>query len=350
MKNFKIENFEFNQNSPAYIIAEAGVNHNGSITLARELVDAAKEAGANCVKFQTFRAENLVTKTSPKAAYQLKVTPTTESQFDMLKSLELTEAHYVDLIEYCKKREITFLSTPYNIEDIDFLHKLKVPAFKIASGQIVEDPFLDYISKVNIPIIASTGMAYLADIDKAVRIFRNNGLEDFVILQCTTNYPSKSEDSNLRAMVTMGEAFKCFVGYSDHTLNNLSMLGSIALGAKVIEKHFTLDKNMKGPDHSCSADPKDFLQLVKEIRELESALGHGLKIPTKDEVINAKGMRRSLVTNKALKAGDIITKDAIGFKRPEGGIETSYYNKVVGKRIKIDIDTDTTLKEGMIEW
>ena len=350
MKDIKIENITISNNEKCFIIVEAGVNHNGSIEIAKKLVDEAVNIGADCIKFQTYKTENLVTKKAPKANYQLKVTDEKESQFEMLKKLELTLEEYKDLISYCSERNILFLSTPYNIGDIDFLNSLGVSAFKVASGQIVEKPFLEYLAKQGKPIIASTGMAYLSEIDEAVRVFRDNGNEDFVILQCTTNYPSLESDSNLKAMISMRDAFNCLVGYSDHTVSDVAILGSVALGAKIIEKHFTLDKNMEGPDHSCSADPEEMAELISKIRLLESALGTGVKTPCESEIKNTQGMRRSLVFNRDIKEGETLKQEDIGVKRPATGIHPNLIDQFVGKVVTRDISLDDQVSFGDVKW
>ena len=350
VKSIKINGFIINDYSRAYIIAEAGVNHNGDITLAKRLVDEAVKTGVDCVKFQTFKAENLVTKKAPKANYQLQVTDPSESQFDMLKKLELTLPEYKELIQYCEAKRITFLSTPYNKEDIDFLDELNVPAFKVASGQLVELPFLRHMARKGKPMIISTGMSYMSDVDEAVRAIRAEGNDQIILLQCTTNYPSLEEEANLQSMNAMKASTGCIVGYSDHTLNNICMLGSIALGAKVIEKHFTLDKKMDGPDHSCSADPAEFTQLVKEIRIMESALGNGIKIPGIHESKNIQGMRRSLASKVDIRKGEIITEDKIAIKRPATGLEPKFIDQIIGKTAKRDILGDEILQMNMIEW
>lgn len=333
-----------------YIIAEAGVNHNGDLNIALEIIDKAKESGADCVKFQTFKADQIVTKKSPKAEYQLNVTDKKESQLEMLKKLELEFNDYKKIIEKCNELKIDFMSTPYNFSDVDFLNNLGVSAFKIASGQLTELPFLEYVASKSKKIILSTGMATISDVFNAVKTIRDMGNEDIVVLQCTTNYPSKIEDANIRAMLSIKEACKVKVGYSDHVEKNYACFASVAIGAEIVEKHFTLDKNMPGPDHSSSLIPSEFKELVKGIREIEIAMGDGLKIPTESESKNIFGMKRSIVALNDLKEGDIIDKNNIGFKRPANGLSPNYYKNLLGKKVSKNIKQDDPLQFDSIVW
>lgn len=333
-----------------YIIAEAGVNHNGNLDLALRLIDEAKRAGAHCVKFQTFKAEQIVTMDSPKAAYQLEVTSKLESQYDMLKKLELSLKDYKALLARCIELDIDFMSTPYNTEDADFLENLCVTSFKIASGQLTELPFLRYVGAKMKKMIISTGMATLAEVFEAVETIRSTGNEDIVVLQCTTNYPSLIEEANLLAMNSIKEACKVKVGYSDHVQNNYACYAAVALGAAIIEKHFTLDKKMEGPDHSSSLDPSEFAELVKGIHAIELSLGTGLKTPSKREIANSFGMKRSLVVLQDLKAGGVLTAENIGFKRPANGLPPKMFDVVVGKEVAIDLKKDDALQFSSIKW
>lgn len=333
-----------------YIIAEAGVNHNGNLDLAIKLIDKAKEAGADCIKFQTFKTESLILKTAPKADYQLKTTDAEESQFNMLKKLELSYENFSYLNQYCKKIKIDFMSTPYSFEDIDFLNNLGVNSFKIASGQLTEIPFLKYVAKTNKKIILSTGMSDLSQIYNATEVIKANSNGKLIVLQCTTNYPSNIEDSNLNCMRTIREACEVEVGYSDHVIGNHACFAAVALGATVIEKHFTLDKSMPGPDHSCSSNPEELKDLINGIREIEKSLGSKSKKPTKIEIINAKGMKRSLVTKVNIKKGEKITEEHITFKRPSGGLDVNYYDLILNKTAKTDILKDTQLNFDLIKW
>lgn len=331
---FPIEHFLIGAGQPCFVIAEAGVNHNGDVALAKELIRSAKQAGADCVKFQTFKAERVVTATAPKADYQLKTTNPKESQIEMLRKLELDANAYYDLVRLAQEEGIALMSTPYNEEDVDFLDELGVVAFKMASIHLFEPSFLRYTARKGKPLILSTGMATLADVDIAVRAIRETGNEQFVILQCTTNYPSRLEDANIRAMCTMRDALGALVGYSDHTQTHTACLTAVALGAVVIEKHFTLDKTMPGPDHSSSADPSEFSELVQLIREVERVLGSPIKAPTDLEKKNALGMRRSIVARRAIEQGEVITEAMLTFKRPASGLRPSLLNDIVGRKAR----------------
>lgn len=333
-----------------YIIAEAGVNHNGNIDIALQLVNAAKDAGADCVKFQTFKAEQLVTQNSPKATYQLEVTDQNESQFEMLKKLELKMDDYKILLQRCKDIKIDFLSTPYNKEDIDFLDAIGVDGYKIASGQLTEIPLLRYAARKGKTMIISTGMSNMADVFNAVEAIRSAGNNNIVVLQCTTNYPSRIEDANLLAMISMKDACKVRVGYSDHVENNYACLAAVALGAEIIEKHFTLDKTMEGPDHSSSLTKAEFEELVNGIRNIERCLGSGLKIPTYREVENTYGMKRSLVVIKDVEKGSVISEDLIGFKRPSNGLPVNYLDRIVGKKFARAMKKDESIEYRSILW
>ncbi len=313
-----------------FIIAEAGVNHNGSVCLAKKLVDAAKTAGADCVKFQTFRAEDIVTASAPKAHYQLDVTDKNESQLEMLKKLELDFAAHQELIEHCRNVGIEFLSTPYNIGDITLLEKLGAGSYKVASGQLVEPDFLRAVAETGKLMYLSTGMATLEEVAAAVRAIRATGNDQLVLMQCTTNYPSRLQDANLLAIPTMADAFGTTMGYSDHTTSDTACMVAIGLGARVIEKHLTLDRSLPGPDHAASATPEELTRLCRAVREAELALGSGIKEPCEAEVVNARCMRRSLVASRLIKAGEIIREDMLACKRPGTGIRPDMLPEVVG--------------------
>lgn len=334
-----------------YIIAEAGVNHNGDPLLAKKLIEEAKNAGADCVKFQTFKASQIVTKTSPKAKYQLEVTDKAESQYEMLKKLELDFEAYQELIAYCKELDIDFLSTPYNLEDLDFLEQFdSISTYKIASGQLTELPFLRAVARKNKTMLVSTGMGTLADVFNAVEAIKNEGNEDIIVLQCTTNYPSKIEDANILAMQSIKEACGVRVGYSDHVTNNFACFASVALGAEVVEKHFTLDKNMEGPDHSCSLTPSEFKDLVDGIRNIELSLGSKVKKPSQIELDNSLGMKRGMVIIKPIEAGAVLTKAHIGFKRPLQGIPINMLETVIGKKVSKSLALDESIDYNCIVW
>lgn len=326
-----------------YIIAEAGVNHNGSLDLAFRLVDEAKAAGADCVKFQTFKARRIVTASSPKANYQLEVTDRAESQFDMLRKLELDRDAFARIQAHCRQVGIDFMSTPYNPEDAELLASLNVDAFKIASGQVVELPFLRQVARYGRRMIVSTGMADLQEVREAVDAIRGTGNDDLVILQCNTDYPSRVEDVNLRAMLTMRDELKVRVGYSDHVPDNHACFAAVALGAEIYEKHFTLDRTMPGPDHSSSLEPAAFRDLVTGIRAVELSLGDGIKRPGERERANTYGMRRSLVAACELPVGHVLAEADLGFKRPANGLSPKHLDAVVGRRLARALREDEAL-------
>lgn len=340
MKKIKIENKCIGEGEPVFIIAEAGVNHNGDIELAKKLVDIAVEAGADAIKFQTFKVENVVTKKAPKAEYQVKNTNSNESQYDMIKKLELTEEEFVELYNYARKKGIIFLSTPFDFESADFLDKLEVPAFKVSSTDLTNLPFLEYVAKKGKPIILSTGMGTLGEIEDAVNTIKNVGNEDIILLHCITSYPAKFESLNLRAIQTLKEAFKLPVGFSDHSLGIYAPIAAVALGAVVIEKHFTLDKNLPGPDHNASLSPEELKEMIKAIRALEKALGDGIKKPTPEEEEIKKIARRSIVAKVDIPKGAVITKEMITFKRPGKGLSPKYYRYIIGKKARRNIKAD----------
>tara|TARA_X000000368_G_scaffold415398_1_gene407083 strand:- start:8584 stop:9591 length:1008 start_codon:yes stop_codon:yes gene_type:complete len=323
-----------------YIIAEAGVNHNGDINIAHKLIEEAKRAGADCVKFQTFKAENLVTANAPKAEYQLKVTDSNESQFDMLKSLELKYDDYIKLIEHCKRIDIDFMSTPYSFEDVDFLMKLNVTSFKIASGQLTELPFLEYVSKNKKPIYLSTGMSNMSEVHAAVEIISKNSNSELIVFQCTTNYPSDISEANINVIDSFKSIPNIKVGYSDHVVNNFACFAAVAKGVYAIEKHFTIDKSLPGPDHSCSLNPIEFKNLVYGIREIERSLGIFKKAPTKMESENIYGMKRSLVYSQSIKKGTKLSLEHFSFKRPMNGLVPNNLLNFVGKEINKDVSVD----------
>jgi len=338
------------RNNKVYIIAEVGVNHNGDVLIARNLIKKAKDCGADCVKFQTFKASQIVTKSSPKAKYQLKVTDTKESQFEMLKKLELDFDAYLDLINYCKEIAIDFLSTPYNIEDLIFLEKLGVNAYKIASGQLTEIPFIKAVAKKGKTILLSTGMGTLSNVFDAVEAIRSEGNNDIIVLQCTTNYPSKIEDANILAMNTIKDACGVRVGYSDHVANNYACYAAVALGAEVIEKHFTLDKNMEGPDHTCSLTPSEFKEMVIGIRNIEISLGSKVKKPSQIEVDNSVGMKRGMVLIKDIQVGTVLKEEHIGFKRPLNGLPINMLHQILGKKVTKTMFIDEVIDYDVIQW
>lgn len=325
------------------IIAEAGVNHNGNVELAYKLCDAAKEAGADVVKFQTWKTEAIITQNVAQAAYQQENTGVTESQYDMLKRLELTQEEFKSIKEYCDSIGIVFASTADDAESLDFLISIGIPFIKIGSGEIGNVSYLRYMGSKKMPVIISTGMSSLADIDMSLQALQEGGAKEITLLHCTTSYPCKYENVNLNAMHTIQEAFKFPVGYSDHTLGNTVSIAAVAMGAKVIEKHFTLDKNMEGPDHKASADPKEFADLVKEIRNIEMAMGDGKKEATEVEKEISKVVLKRIVAKHPIKEGKIITEEDICVKRNSCGLPCDKWDILVGTKAKKNYMTD----EGM---
>ena len=326
--------------SKVFIIAEAGVNHNGSLDLAYQLIDVAKEAGADAVKFQTFKAENVVSKLADKAEYQKKTTGLDKSQLEMIKKLELSFDDFVKLKKYCDKKEIMFLSTPFDHQSIDFLCDL-VDIYKIPSGEIINYPYLKHIAAKNKPIIMSTGMANLGEVEEAINTIRSvNSEAKISLLHCTTNYPTPYEEVNLKAMQTLAAAFKLPVGYSDHTLGIEVPVAAVATGAKIIEKHFTLDKKLSGPDHKASLEPDELKKMIKAIRNIEMALGDGIKRPNKSEIEIMKVSRRSLIATRDIRTGEIIKESDIAIKRPGTGILPKFKEIVIGMKLVNDIRQD----------
>lgn len=328
---------------PCFVIAEAGVNHNGDMDLARRLIDAAVEAGADAVKFQTFRADRLVSASAPKAEYQLQTTDREESQFDMIKRLELSEPDHEKLIEYCQSRAIVFLSSPFDELSADYLESLKVPSFKIPSGEITNHPFLAHLAGKGRPLILSTGMSDLSEVEAAVRVIREAGDPGLILLQCVSNYPADPSDINLRAMQTMAEAFDLPVGYSDHVPGNEVAFAAVALGACVIEKHFTLDRTLPGPDHKASLEPDELRSLIAGIRAVERALGDGIKRPAASEANTADVARKSLVAHHDLPAGRTLERGDLVAKRPGTGISPARLNELLGRRLRRAVAQDQML-------
>jgi len=302
-----------------FIIAEAGVNHNGSLDMAKKLIDVAAEAGADVVKFQTFKTEKVVTRTAPKAEYQSKNTGSDETQFEMIKKLELSEADHDVLVDYCTRKKIMFLSTAFDEPSVDLLTKYKLDIFKIPSGEITNLPYLLRAARLRKKIILSTGMADLGEIEDALEILIDAGTQrqDITVLHCNTEYPSPFEDVNLRAMISIKKAFKVKVGYSDHTTGIEVPIAAVALGASVIEKHFTLDRNLPGPDHKASLEPGELSAMVRGIRNIEAALGDGIKRPSGSELKNKVIARRSIHLDKNLGIGHVLKQDDLIMKRPD---------------------------------
>ncbi|HBW34977.1 N-acetylneuraminate synthase [Desulfosporosinus sp. BICA1-9] len=326
--------------SNIFIIAEAGVNHNGDVSIAKELIDAAKSAGANAVKFQTFKAEHLVSKVAQKADYQKQVSETDESQLEMLKKLELSYDDFKDLKKYCEEKGILFLSTAFDFDSIDFLESLEMPIYKVPSGEITNLPYLMKIASTGKPVIMSTGMSDLDEVGLALEVLRDNGVGTMTLLHCNTQYPTPFEDANLKAMLTLKERFGLAVGYSDHTLGIEAPIAAIALGATVIEKHFTLNKSLVGPDHKASLDPQELKAMVTSIRNIEVALGDGIKQPSVSEIMNKEVARKSIVARRNIVKGEIFTQDNLTVKRPGNGISPMKWFEVLGMSAMRDFCED----------
>jgi N,N'-diacetyllegionaminate synthase len=326
-----------------FIIAEAGVNHNGSVELAKKLIDVASESGADAVKFQTFKAEKLVSKKTEKAEYQKETTEKNETQFEMIKKLELDLETHKELIQYCEQKNIIFLSTPFDLDSVDLLDNLGLDIFKIPSGEITNFPYLQKIGKLNKNIVLSTGMANLGEIEDALNVLTSSGtkLENITVLHANTEYPTPMEDVNLKAMVTIGNSFEVNYGYSDHTLGIEVPISAVSLGASVIEKHFTLDKTMEGPDHKASLEPNELKAMVKAIRNIEKALGNGVKKPSKSESKNIDIARKYIVASKDISKGEVFSEDNLTVKRVgKRGISPMRWNEILGTNAQKNYSED----------
>jgi N,N'-diacetyllegionaminate synthase len=328
------------------IIAEAGVNHNGSISTAKKMIDVAAEAGADYVKFQTFTAETLVTADAEKAKYQQNLTDNNESQFDMIKKLELDLDAHEELIRYCNEKGIQFLSTAFDLASIDLLQELCIPLFKIPSGEITNLPYLRRIGGIPKPIILSTGMATMKEIRDALKILEESGSprDKIIVLHCNTEYPTPMGDVNLKAMLTIRNELSVQVGYSDHTLGIEIPVAAVAMGATVIEKHFTLDHNLKGPDHCSSLEPKELKAMVQAIRNIEKAMGDGIKQPSSSETKNIPIARKSIVAAKKIETGEIFSEENLEVKRPGTGISPMEWDAYIGKYADKDYQTDDLIQ------
>lgn len=327
-----------------FIIAEAGDNHNGSLELAYQLVDKAVEAGADCVKFQTFVTEEVISKRAEKAEYQKESTGSEESQYEMVKKLELTFDNFKELQKYAKGKGIEFLSTPFDIPSVDFLESIDIPYFKIPSGEITNLPYLIHIAKTGRNIILSTGMAEMDEIAEAIKVLKENGAGEISLLHCNTEYPTPMEDVNLKAMLTLKEKFGVKVGYSDHTQGIEVPIAATALGAEIIEKHFTLDHNMEGPDHKASLEPDELKAMVEGIRKIEKALGSGIKTASNSEKKNIDIARKSIVARKNIAKGELLTEENLAVKRPGNGISPMKWFEVVGTEAIRDFEEDEMIE------
>jgi len=348
LKPITIKNKVIGIGQPCFVIAEAGVNHNGSLQLAKRLVDVAVDAHADAVKFQTFHAEGVVTGSTGIADYARNNIGKNMKQIDMLRTYELTYKDFQTLKEYCDEKRIIFLSSPHSFDAIDFLQDL-VPAYKFGSGDLTNIPALQHAAVKNKPLLLGTGMATLTEVKQAVHAITAMGNPQLVLLHCTTSYPCSYEEVNLRAMMTMQQELDTLVGYSDHTLGILVPPLAVSLGATVIEKHFTLDKTMQGPDHTASLEPKELAEMIKQIRDVETILGSAEKKPTNSEKKNRENVRKSLVAAKNIQKGERICKEMLVIKRPGTGVSPSDFDAIIGKKTKRDISVDEVLQWDMVE-
>lgn len=328
-------------NKRAFIIAEAGVNHNGDLTLAKELISAAAEAGADCVKFQSFRTEELVSLDAPKANYQILNTGRNDSQYEMLKKLELSRHDHLSLIETCRKSDIKFLSSPFSATDLTMLLDLQIRKIKIPSGELTNYPLLRKAGSSNLPILLSTGMGTLGEIEQALDLLssQTEKVLDVTLLHCTSEYPAPYDQVNLRAMQTLADTFGLPVGLSDHSEGNVVAIAAVALGACVIEKHFTLDRNLPGPDHKASLEPSALQDLVRAIRQVESSLGSAQKRPTVAERCNQNVVRKSLYVKTPIKKGETLREENLQALRPEAGISPMEWEKFLGRAVRQDLES-----------
>lgn len=328
------------------IIAEAGVNHNGSLETAKKLIEAASDAGADYIKFQTFSAEKVVLKNAGQAEYQKKNLGKDTSQYELLKKLELGKEDHRLIIGYCQSHSISFFSTAFDMDSIDFLISLNIPVWKVPSGEITNLPYLKKIGSLSKPVFLSTGMATLGEIEDSIEILENSGTNrDLItILHCTTEYPAPVEEVNLKAIVTIGDAFKVKIGYSDHTEGIEIPLAAVAMGACVIEKHLTLDKNMEGPDHKASIEPDEFKKMVDGIRKIERAMGNGIKRPSASEIKNKVIARKSIIASTLIKKGDLFTAGNLSTKRPGDGLSPMLWDTVIGSEARRDFQPDEQIE------
>jgi N-acetylneuraminate synthase/N,N'-diacetyllegionaminate synthase len=345
LKAVSIAGREIAPGHSVYIIAEAGVNHCGEVELAKRLIDASVDAGADAVKFQTYRAERLASADAGKAAYQVSTTGSDETHLEMLRQLELPADAFTELARYCDVRGITFLSTPFDEESVDLLSDLGVPAFKISSGDLTNIPFLRYVAAQQRPVILSTGMASVDEVADAVACLRNAGCESIVVLHCVSSYPADPSDANLRAMATLRTTLNVPVGFSDHTIGSEVAIAAVALGACVIEKHLTTDHNLPGPDHRSSMIPADFAKFCQALRVTERALGDGVKRPVAGERDVAMVARRSLYTARELERGHQLTEQDLAARRPGTGISVARWDLIIGRRLARPVAAAVMLSE-----
>jgi N-acetylneuraminate synthase len=344
----KIAGHRIGPGEPCFIVAEAGVNHNGSLEIAKKMVDVAVQSGANAVKFQAYRTTSLVLPSAQKAEYQRMNGDASETQHEMLRQLELSESDLEALQSYCKAKDILFMASVFDWESADFLKQLNVDVIKIPSGEITNLPLLANVAEFGIPLIVSTGMASLGDIETALKTIRQAGNSQYALLHCVSNYPTNPAEVNLRAMQTLASAFLAPVGFSDHTIGIEVTIAAVALGAAIIEKHFTLDRQMTGPDHRASLEPDELKAMVQAIRTVESALGDGRKEPTADEMQTARAARKSLVTASFIPAGTVLTLAHLTAKRPGTGLPPSFLPFILGRRLKADTPAEELLTLDML--
>jgi N,N'-diacetyllegionaminate synthase len=333
-------------NHRTFIIAEAGINHNGSLKKALKLIDAAVAAGADAIKFQTFKAENIATKFAPKAKYQKNKFFKKENQFQMLKKLELTKEMHFKCMRYCKKKKIIFISSAFDEESLNFLKKINIKIFKVPSGEINNTPYLELLGKFKKKVILSTGMSNILDIDKAIKTLVQNGTSknNITLMQCTSSYPAPFEEINLRVINSLKKKFKLCVGFSDHSLGSIASIVAAAVGAKVIEKHITLDKKLDGPDHKSSLNPREFKLMIDDIRMVEKILGSEIKDVTFSERKNINIVRKSIVASRFIKKNEKFSVENITCKRPGTGISPIFFKKMLGKKSVKNFNTDDLIR------
>ena len=344
----KIENRLVGDNEPCFTIAEAGVNHNGDLKRAKRMIQKASNIGIDAIKFQTCKADETVIKKAPMAKYQKKSLVNTKSQYDMIKKFEFTEEQWFELADFAKDLDIIFFSKPPYEGAVDLLVKIGVPVLKIGSGEVTHLTLLQHAAKTGLPIILSTGMSTLGQVEDAVNNIYSQKNKNIILLHCTTNYPCKYADANIRAMLALKDVFQLPVGYSDHTLGITASIVAVSLGACVIEKHFTLDKKLQGPDHKSSLEPDEFKELIKNIKIVEESLGDPIKRPLETEKEIIKVARKSIVANTDIRQGEVIKKNMLSYKRPGTGLPQKYLNIIVGKKARVDIEKDTIIDWNMI--
>lgn len=349
MQEIKTGKIAIGAGCPCFIIAEAGVNHNGDVRLAKQLIDIACEAGVDAVKFQTWVTEKLVAPSAKMADYQVRNVGYEETQFGMLKKLELTYGQFAELKAYADEKGIIFLSTPDEEDSADFLDQLGVPLFKIGSAELNNHRFLRHIARKGKPIILSTGMGFLGEVEEAVRAIEMENNNRIIILHCVSDYPAKPEDCNLRVIETLRAAFGYTVGFSDHTIGNETAIAAVALGAKVIEKHYTIDKSLDGPDHAMSLDPGELKALVKSIRLVEKALGSTRKQPSAAEVKTSQVVRKRIFALRSIPAGSILKMEDIALYRADSGLDSRYLDLIIGQKVRCDIAENELIMLNMIE-